>query len=143
MDDMEEKTAAPVGAGYLIVQVTTANTAIPLAGATVRISRDDAKRPEVLYNLISGSDGRTEKVRLEAPPRKGSLAPSDDRVYGSYNIEVSLAGYEGANYLHIPIYDGITAIQQANLVPLPENGYPDHFTMDDPRRYEIDNDSGL
>ena len=140
---MDGNAAVPAGAGYLIVQVTTANTAIPLAGATVRISRDDAKRPEILYNLISGSDGRTERVRLEAPPRKGSLSPSDDRAFGSYNIEVSLSGYEGANYLHIPIYDGITAIQQANLVPLPENGYPDGFTMDGPRQYEIDNDSGL
>ena len=140
---MDGNAAVPAGAGYLIVQVTTANTAIPLGGATVRISRDDAKRPEILYNLVSGSDGRTERVRLEAPPRKGSLSPSDDRAFGSYNIEVSLSGYEGANYLHIPIYDGITAIQQANLVPLPENGYPDGFTMDDPRQYEIDNDSGL
>lgn len=140
---MDEKIVIPTGAGFLIVQVTTANTAIPLGGATVRVSRDEIGRPEILYNLISGSDGRTERIPLDAPPRAESLSPGPDRVFGSYNIEVSLPGYEGATYLHIPIYDGITAIQQANLVPLPENGYPDGFTVDGPRRYEIDNDSGL
>ena len=140
---MDENRTVPAGTGFLIVQVTTANTAIPLGGATVRVSRDEAQSPEILYDLTSGSDGRTIRIALAAPPRAGSLSPGGGRVFGTYNIEVALAGYEGANYMHMPIFDGITSILQADLVPLPENGYPDDFTKNDPTVYESDNDSGL
>ena len=53
--------------------------------------------------------------------------------YQSYNIEVVLPQYESAVYDNVPIFDGITAIQQANLVPLPEAGYGGNFTLNDAR----------
>ena len=63
------------------------------------------------------------------PPRAASQRPSAGRPYAVYSIEVVLSGYEKAFYNSIPVFDGITAVQQANLIPIPENGYPDGFTQ--------------
>jgi hypothetical protein len=122
---MEQTQGTPAGTGYIVVQVTTASNAIPLEGAAVTLRRDG----KVRYELRSGRDGRTERVALEAPPREASQRPTGEPPYALYGIEVRLNGYEHAFYENVPIFDGITAIQQADLIPIPENGYPDGFTL--------------
>lgn len=134
---------APSGTGYLVVQVTTANTAIPLSGAAVHISRAEPDQSEVLYDLVSGADGRTERVSLSAPARSLSLSPGGGKAYAAYSIEVTSPGYERAIYSQVPVFDGITAIQQANLIPLPEAGYTDDFTLNSPRPFDTEIDFGL
>ncbi len=114
------------GTGFLVVQVTTANTAIPLAGAAVTVRNEEGR---VLYELRTGRDGRTERVSLPTPPRAASMAPSEVRPYAVYGIAVVQSGYENASFENVPVFDGITAVQQANLVPIPENGYPDGSTL--------------
>ena len=140
---MNENISSPSGTGYVIVQATTASSAIPLQGARVRISSANQGVYEVLYDLVTGADGRTARVPLPAPARITSLAPSDAKPYTAYVIEVTREGYEGALFGAVPIFDGITAIQQANLVPLPENGYTDNFTLDTPRPFDEEIDFGL
>lgn len=142
---MNENISLPsdTGTGFLVVQVTTANTAIPLAGAAVRITRAGGGAFEVLYELTSGSDGRTPRISLPAPSRQMSLVPGNAKPYAAYGIEVSLPGYESAVYSEVPVFDGITAIQQANLVPLPEAGYTDDFTLNAPRLFDAEIDFGL
>ena len=136
-------TQSRAGKGFLVVQVTTANTAIPLQGAAVRVSRDETAEGAILFELTTGADGRTPRVALEAPPRSDTLAPTGAKVFSTYNIEVSMPGYEPTVYNHVPIFDGITAIQQANLVPLPEAGYPDGFSRNAPRLFDDEADFGL
>lgn len=125
-----------MGTGFLVVQVTTAQSAIPLEGAAVTIRRSDGGDNAVLFELRSGRDGRTERVALSAPPRANSQRPSTERPYAMYNIEVRLDNYENAFYQNVPVFDGITAIQQANLLPVPENGYPGSFTLNDGQQFE-------
>ena len=123
---MDQNQSTASGSGGLVVQVTTASNAIPLEGASVTVRDEDGR---VRYELRSGRDGRTARVALPAPPRARSQRPSDGRPYAVYSIEVVLQGYETAFYASVPVFDGITALQQANLIPLPENGYPDGFTL--------------
>ncbi len=123
--------AAPdmTGTGYLIVQVTTARGAIPLEGAKVDIRSyepEDTSAPEtrgdVIASLTSGRDGNTPRVSLPTPPRAVSESPGNIRPYALYQAEVTLDGYFAQAYIGIPIFDGITAIQPAVIIPLPENG---------------------
>lgn len=131
---MNQNTSPIEGSGFLVVQVTTANGAIPLQGAAVTIRQAGGDTQNVLYELRSGTDGRTERVSLAAPPRSESMSFDNPRPpYASYNIEVNLPQYESAIYENVPIFDGITAIQQANLVPLPEAGYSGNFTLNNAR----------
>lgn len=130
----------PSGQGYLIVQVSTARGAIPLEGARVDIRSYPPDltedRGDVIASLVSGSDGRTERVTLPAPNRSDSMRPGKEKPFSSYNIEVHLEGYTDATYQNVPIFDGILAIQPAILIPLPENGRSDSRTPDGQRFYE-------
>jgi len=117
------------GRGKLVFQITTAGGAIPLAGAevTLRQSRDMGDEGgDVLSVLYSGRDGKTEAVILPAPARRYSLEPARDGApvpYALYNADVKLEGFYKQSYIRIPVFDGITSIQRASLIPLPENGY--------------------
>lgn len=139
---MAENSTPQTGTGYLLVQVTTANTAIPLSDAFVTVSRDNAQN-ELLYTLRTGADGRTPRVALSAPAREDSFAPSDIPPFSTYNIAVQARGFGTANYNHVPIFDGITAFQQADLVPIPANGSPDGFTRSSPQQFGTQNDFGV
>ncbi|MBQ3063680.1 MAG: hypothetical protein IJC99_02610 [Clostridia bacterium] len=133
-----EQNKAPqtgVGTGYLVVQATTANGAIPLEGAAVTISAR-ANGQDVLYELTTGRDGKTPRVSLPAPSRADSQRPGDQPVSSAYHIAVALAGYQKTEYSEVPIFDGIISIQQANLIPVPDNRYPDGFTRRRPDLFE-------
>ena len=116
------------GQGKLVFQITTAGGAIPLAGATVtlRSNRSVTERGDVISVLLSGTDGKTETLTLPAPARGYSLEPARDGTpvpYALYNADVHLDGFYDQSYVHIPVFDGITSIQRASLIPLPENGF--------------------
>ena len=130
------------GQGFLVVHVTTARGAIPLEGAQVNV-RDNRPefeegRGDVIASLISGSDGNTQPLSLSAPPRSDSLQPmnGNEKPYATYHVEVQLEGYYTQNYANVPIFDGIAAIQPADLIPLPENGRTDSRTPDGDRFFE-------
>ena len=143
-DAQKHPMADMTGTGRLVFRVTTAQGAIPLEGAQV-IVRDfneegttggGAGGGDTRCILYSGADGRTESVDLPAPSRSLSLEaapPNQPLPYALYNAQVALSGYYIQNYSRIPLFDGITSVQQADLIPLPENGIPDGSTADENR----------
>ncbi len=117
---------AAYGIGYLIVRVTTARGSIPLEGARVNI-RDGAgtvsgESGDLLFSLVTNASGNTERVALPAPPRSDSVTPGNTKPYASYHLEVFMEGYYTHQYLGIPIFEGITAIQPADMIPRSEDG---------------------
>ncbi len=132
-----QKSPSTDGQGYLIVHVTTARGAIPIEGAQV-IVRSYLEPPaedrgDTVATLVSDMGGNTVRLPLSAPPRISSTKPSNGKPYASYVVEVRREGYYDQIYSGVPIFDGITAIQPADLIPLPENGKPDSFTPDSTR----------
>ena len=128
------------GIGYLIVHVTTARGAIPLEGAliTVRDYKPEFTEPrgDILYSLSSGRDGNTARIALAAPAKGDSLSPGDGQPIAIYNLDVQLEGYRGQRYFALPIFEGITAIQPVDLIPLSENGRLESVRPSDDRFYE-------
>ena len=122
-------TTGQTGTGYLIVRVSTARGAIPLAGAQVDIrdfndeeAADPTVRGDIVASLVTGRDGSTARIPLATSPASASETPGASQPYARYSAEVSLDGYRRQTYIGIPIFDGITSLQQAILVPLPEDG---------------------
>ena len=132
------------GQGKLVFQITTANGAIPLAGAEIilrkfRSPADSTEKGEVVEVLYSGEDGKTRVLTLPAPARALSQQPARDGApvpYALYDAEVNLENFFSQSYIRIPVFDGITSIQRASLIPLPENGYRDGLRPDSERFIE-------
>ena len=126
----EQNNSAMTGTGYLIVRVSTALGAIPVAGASV-IVRDynglSENNGAVIANLTTNEDGITPKIVLSAPPLTNSTVPGNNFPYASYNIDVYAEGYYRQFFTGVPVYDGITSIQPAMLVPLAQSQGPDNI----------------
>ena len=122
------------GVGYLLVRVSTALGAIPVEGATVTVRENDAEseqRGTIIRVLVSDRDGRTERIALAAPPRANSETPGGRLPYATYNVDVEATGYYRQTFNGIPIYDTITSIQPALLIPIAQNGNLDGVSRDE------------
>ena len=134
MDLQSNQSTAPLGGvGYLIVRVTTARGAIPLEDAEVSVRNElpelSPEAGDVLLSVRTGRDGSTPVIPLEAPPKANSQIPDNGLpVLQRYQIEVRRSGYRDEDYVGVPIFDGITAIQTVDLLPLPENVASDGFS---------------
>ena len=131
------------GLGYMIVRVTTARGAIPLEGATVMVSdyldENTRERGNAIYTLTTNSSGLTDKFALPAPPRSLSMTPGNGKSYLTYNIAVAKDGYYQQNYINAPVFEGITSIQNADMIPLSDNGQTDRFDPYGNIFYETEN----
>lgn len=120
------------GRGYLIVRTTTARGAIPISDARVdirnQLPEDNEAAGDVILSLLTDRDGSTGPIPLPAPPKAYSQRPDSERPpYATYHIEVRKNGYGDETFIGVPIFDGITAIQTVDLIPLPENGKENGF----------------
>ena len=83
--------------------------------------------------------GLTERFALPAPPRELSMTPGNGRSYATYNLSVTKEGYYQQYYANVPVFEGITAVQNADMIPLPENGQTDNSTLKDNIFFETEN----
>lgn len=107
--------------GYLIVKVSTANGAIPIENASVIVQGKDENNQNVLLSLLTDRDGLTPRITLPAPPKELSEAPSpSSKPYSVYNIDVFKEGYYPQHYNGVPIFQNVTAVQNAHIIPISE-----------------------
>ena len=107
--------------GYLIVKVSSASGAIPIENASVIIQGKDDDNQNILLSLLTDKDGLTPKITLPAPAKELSGAPSPaSKPYSTYNIDVFKEGYYPQHYNGVPIFQNVTAIQNARVVPVSE-----------------------
>ena len=116
------------GAGTLRVQVLTANGALPVVGATVRVREYLAGTgAESLFRtLLTDESGLTPILSLPAPPAAASLTPDTARPFARYLVTVVKAGYYVSADAGATIFDGIRSLQPIYLVPesmpMPDGG---------------------
>jgi hypothetical protein len=107
--------------GFLLVKVSTANGAIPIENASIIIQGKDENNQEILISLLTDRDGLSPKITLPAPPSDLSQAPSPDKKpYSIYNIDIFKEGYYPQHYNGVPIFQNVTAVQNAHIIPFAE-----------------------
>lgn len=92
----------------LQVKVTTGRQSIPVNGARVTVSRNGVSTQKIQKVIQTDRTGSTPVISI---PNCGPLSP--------YTIEVTANGFCSARYSGIPLYNGITAVQHVDLIPLP------------------------
>ena len=131
--------------GFLTVNVKTANGALPIENALVTVysSPPPSQNNEpilgetnVIYNLKSDKNGKTQKVALKTKPLNLSQTPNEPFPYLSYNILVTKDGYYDSTYLNVPIFEGVTSLQEVYLIPLSEFSSPTDPIPNSSRQYQ-------
>lgn len=108
------------GNGMLIVQVFTADQTLPVSDATVMVSKSGEEGETLVRMMKTDKNGKTEAIKLPAPPAENSLTPGNTDLFNKYNIRVDYPRYYTTENLDVPIFEGQTSIQSISLVPLPE-----------------------
>lgn len=104
------------GSGGLRVSVRTADGALPIAEATVRVY--DGRSSAPLYTLTTDRSGNTQVISLPAPSAALSQSPSGGEVYAVYRLSVDADGYYQQRNESVPVFDGVLSLQNAALIPL-------------------------
>ena len=110
--------------GYLVVRVSTARGAIPLENATVSVRGSAQQNSGIIYSLETDISGLTPRLPLPTPQKDNSLSPDQGTPYSLWSIDVFCKGFITARYESVPVYPGITSVQNAELVPLSEGFMP-------------------
>lgn len=111
--------------GNLQIRVSTENQAIPIPDATVTISHNANGNRYIDRVLITDQSGLTPIIELPTKDRALSLKPGSERPYAVYTVTVAADGYFSKEFIDLPIYGGVTAIQSVTMIPLPEAGGED------------------
>lgn len=107
--------------GKITVHVTAADSAVPINNATVafRIMNDGSTA--VFAVLQTDKSGETETLDIPTPSVELSLSPDPKSTpYTSIIVEVSAPGFYSTANVNVPIFDGVTSVQNVNLIARPD-----------------------
>ena len=106
--------------GYIQVYVRTGDESAGVEGASVVVSATvDGRRLIVAAGV---SDGSGNLPRFEVPVPSASLSQTPGsavRPYSLYDVSVTAQGYFNARSVDVPVFDGITSVQNFSMIPLP------------------------
>ena len=108
------------GRGYILVNVRAGDESTPIEGALVIVTAIVDGNRLILAEGVSNSSGTTKKFTVPAPDIKHSQAPeSVNRPYNLYDISVTASGFFNARSVDVPVFDGITSVQNFSMIPVP------------------------
>ncbi len=139
--DYRQRPADSDPFGYIVVTTRSASEGYPIEGVRVTISETgENNTASVIAVAKTDSSGKTERIRVKAPPKYLSERPgAAEPPFAAYNLETELDGYYTVSNIGIPVYPGVTSVQPVAMVPLEfsesEELYPgdtDRFTETTP-----------
>ncbi len=106
--------------GYILVNVRTGEESDPVAGAVVNIT---AIHNGNRLNIASGTtdeSGRTQRFEVPVPKIEYSLSPgSAVQPYSLFDVSVTAKGFFNARSVDVPVFEGITSLQNFSMIPVP------------------------
>lgn len=109
------KETAYTETGYVVVNVFTAQGALPIEGALVTIIGDDHCKNGVYATVRTNKDGNTSKIALPAPAVGKPTDSNNDKPYAAYIIEIDKEGFYSQTKIKVSVFSGITSIHPAEL----------------------------
>lgn len=105
--------------GNIKVRTSTASGALPVEGALIKIYGTDEYNKDVMYSVLTDSNGITREISLPAPSKSYSTSPgAQEAPYAVYNVELVKDGYYPKRIDNVPIFSGTTAVLPIEMIPL-------------------------
>lgn len=106
--------------GYILVNVRTGDDAEPVVNASVMVTAIAAGNRLVLASGITDESGKTPVFEVTVPDVSYSLSPDSGILpYGLFDISVTAEGFFNARSVDVPVFSGITSVQNFSMIPLP------------------------
>ncbi len=103
--------------GSIIGIVTAIRGLYPIKNAKVSIFTGDYNQEmKIIDSDLTNESGRTKTFTLPTPERALSLDQNNTVLpYSLYNMIIEADGYIKNIHLNIPVFSGVTSLQQSNL----------------------------
>ncbi|MGM9554775.1 MAG: spore cortex-lytic protein [Faecousia sp.] len=111
--------------GYLTVRTYTSSAQLPVVGATVSVTEQDANGARLIATRITDRSGRTTPIQISTPNRSESLTPGQTIPFTKVNITIEKVGFDRVLVENAQLFAGITSELNVEMLPLGEN--PDSF----------------
>ena len=112
-----------MASGTLVTRVFTGRAELPIAGASVSVVKKDGDRlPDLLTVRVSGRGGDTAAYSIETPEPEQSQSPGNPEPYALVDLWVDRQGFQLLVVEDVPIFPGVTSVQDLPLAPMPEDG---------------------
>ena len=106
--------------GYILVNVRTGDDSSAISGAAVAVTAVVDGKRLILASGVTDESGVSPKFVLPVPDIIHSQSPSpDERPYNLFDVSVSAEGFFHARSVDVPVFSGITSVQNFNLIPVP------------------------
>lgn len=106
--------------GYILVNTRTGENSSPVVGASVMITAIVDGRREIIASGITNESGISPKFSVPAPDIVHSQSPdSMKRPYSLFDISVNAKGFFNARSVDVPVFSGITSVQNFGMIPVP------------------------
>lgn len=132
LDEQEIPASSELGnsTGFILVNVRAGNEATPIVGASVIVTASDNGKRVLSAVGITDISGTVAKITVPAPDKAYSLTPNTDvRPYSLFDISVRARGFFNARSIDVPVFSGITSVQNFNMIPLPIGAKSDEETL--------------
>ncbi|MDE6093089.1 MAG: carboxypeptidase regulatory-like domain-containing protein [Ruminococcus sp.] len=114
----EESIGSSVG--YILVNTRTGEESSPVADASVLITAIIDGKREIIASGKTNESGTSEKFAVPAPAFSLSQAPdSYKRPYSLFDVSVTADGFFNARSVDVPVFSGITSVQNFGMIPVP------------------------
>lgn len=116
--------------GYILVNVRTGSSSYGIEGAMVMVTAVVDGRRVVMASGLTDRSGVSPKFELPVPGEVHSQEPgSDIRPYNLFDVSVTAEGFFNARSVDVPVFPGITSVQNFNLIPVPLMMNPSDETL--------------
>lgn len=106
--------------GFILVNVRTGRDSGVVEGARVVITSMINGARIIMATGVTDLSGATQVFELPAPDKSYSQTPTPPvRPYSLFNISVTADGFFNSLSIDVPVFSGITSIQNFNMVPVP------------------------
>ena len=112
---MEPMLRPATAVGYLLVEVKTAEGALPVSGAQVTVTSQPGEG-NVRITVETDKSGRTERLVLPTASRNMNQSSDNPQSYISYHVSVVADGYYPFEASPVPVFVGVTTLQPAILI---------------------------
>ena len=107
--------------GTLVTRVFTGRGELPVAGATISIVQRGAEgKLDLLSVQVSDASGDTVPVSIDTPHPDLSQSPGTEAPYAVVDVWADRQGFRQLVIRNVPIFPGITSLQELPLIPQPE-----------------------
>lgn len=106
--------------GFILVNVRTGDESWAVEDAVVVVSAIINGSRLMIATGIADSSGTTRLFEVPVPDLSYSQQPfSETRPYSLYDITVTAKGFFNARSVDVPVFSGITSIQNFSMIPVP------------------------